>query len=214
MSRAISDRTSPEEHPAGESQNTENEPTLCLRDPSGDDTAAIVAEFLRTAHLMRCLLSSHFADFGLTDMWFSVLEILSRSAPEGCSQVELATELEQSESSVSTLIERMRSHGLLYRLRSKTDRRKHLLLMTERGQALCSVVREHHRQRTAHLLGGFRTTELETFSKLLNRLRTELAQIKFAHNADDLPEATMLRMSDSGPPPAAHDQAAHRNPAA
>lgn len=172
---------------------------MSLHSVSGAEAAEIVAEFLRTAHLMRCLLSSLFAEFGLTDTWFTVLEVLSRSAPDGCSQAELAVALGQSESSVSTLIERMRSHGLLHRLRSKSDRRRHVLIVTERGRTTCSAVREYHRQRAAHLLNGLCANELETFSKLLNRLGLELARIKSSRDAGDMPDDATLTMSDSGP---------------
>ena len=151
---------------------------MVLRRTSDEEPAAIVAEFLRTAHLLRCLLSSHLAAFGLTDTWFAVLDVLSRSAPEGCSQMELAAALGQSESSVSTLIERMRSHGLLHRLRSKSDRRRHVLIMAERGQSTYAAVGQCHRQRTAQLLGGLCASELETFSELLDRLAAELARLK------------------------------------
>ena len=185
-----------------------------LHSVSGEESAAIVAEFLRTAHLMRCLLSSHFAAFGLTDTWFTVLEVLGRSAPDGCSQAELALALGQSESSVSTLIERMRSHGLLYRLRSNSDRRRHVLISTEQGQTTYSAVREYHHQRAAHLLSGLCANELGTFSELLNRLGTELAQIKSSRDAGDMPDDAALVMSDSKPSRETVLPNAQRKPAA
>jgi len=187
---------------------------LRLHGVSGEETAAIVAEFLRTAHLMRCLLSSHFAAFGLTETWFTVLEVLSRSAQDGCSQAQLAVEIGQSESSVSTLIERMRSHGLLLRLRSKSDRRRHVLVSTEQGRTIYSAVRECHHQRTTHLLSGLRANELGTFSDLLNRLGTELARLKSSGDAGEMPNTAIMTMSDAQPSPETAGPNAQRKPAA
>ena len=78
--------------------------------------AGIVSDILRSAHRIRGVLAAHFAEFGLSDARFAVLQIVRDALPRGCTQTELAERLQQSESSVSTLVDRMRAADLLYRL--------------------------------------------------------------------------------------------------
>ena len=141
----------------------------------------VVAEILKVAHRLRSTLSTHFSEFGLTDVRFAVMQIIRDSAPDGCSQSKLAEELDQSESSISTLVERMRSSQLLYRLRSKLDRRKRVLMLTERSRYLLEDTERCHDERMASLLSCFSDEQLEQFSTLLqqlqNRLTVETSQI-------------------------------------
>ncbi|MGH9174497.1 MAG: MarR family winged helix-turn-helix transcriptional regulator [Vicinamibacterales bacterium] len=89
---------------------------------------------LRAAQGVRGHLNTRLGAFGLNDVRFAVLRRVATAAPDECSQVELAGELQQSESSVSTLVDRMRADGLLYRVRSRSDRRKWVLMLTDLGR--------------------------------------------------------------------------------
>lgn len=154
--------------------------------PTPPRAAAIVDDLLRAAHRLRGLLANHFAEFGLTDVRYAVLQFVNRSAPQGCSQAELATELAQSESSVCTLVERMRHSGLLYRLRSKADRRKRVLMLTEQGRQVLDAVEQCHGERTTALLSGLSDEQLETLARLLDLLVEELSQ-PASSEADEKP---------------------------
>ncbi|MFQ5734195.1 MAG: MarR family winged helix-turn-helix transcriptional regulator, partial [Planctomycetaceae bacterium] len=123
--------------------------------PAEQQAAAIVDGVLKAAHRMRGLLSTHFSEFDLTDVRYSVLRFLYDSAPNGCTQSELAGCLDQSESSVSTLVKRMRNSELLYRLRSGIDKRKRVLKLTERGRSLFDAVCHCHARRMDELLQAF-----------------------------------------------------------
>src|SRR5579872_6757805 len=129
--------------------------------------AEIVAEVLRSAHRIRGVLASHFAEFGLSDARFTVLQIVRDSLPRGCTQTELAERLQQSESSVSTLVDRMRAADLLYRLRSKSDRRKCLLVLTDHARETLDKLEACHHERMAELLGCYRTEQLRDLTVLL-----------------------------------------------
>lgn len=134
----------------------------------------VVAEILKAAHRLRSTLCTHFSEFGLTDVRFAVMQIIRDSAPDGCTQSKLAVELDQSESSISTLVERMRSSQLLYRLRSKLDRRKRVLMLTERSRILLQDAEKCHDKRMASLLSCFSAEQLEQFSSLLQRIQKRL----------------------------------------
>lgn len=94
-----------------------------------------VGEFLvRAADCLTALLQGPTATAGLNESRYNVLDTLRRM-PEGTStQTVLAARLLQSESNLSTLLERMRQDGLISRERSETDRRKSLIGLTRAGR--------------------------------------------------------------------------------
>jgi DNA-binding MarR family transcriptional regulator len=144
--------------------------------PAGTDTARIVGQILKAAHRLRAVLNSHLGQFDLNDVRYTVLQIVGDRVDAGCSQTELADELDQSESSISTLVERMRASGLLYRLRSKSDRRKRVLMLTERGRSLLALADDKHREQMSKLLAAFSDAERRRLLELLERLVAELGR--------------------------------------
>ncbi|HEX6986693.1 MAG TPA: MarR family winged helix-turn-helix transcriptional regulator, partial [Planctomycetaceae bacterium] len=100
--------------------------------PSGEPTPGELVEMLlRLGQRLRGHLDTRFGTFGLSDARFAALSVIREAAPAGCTQAHLATKLGQCESSISTLVERMRASRLLYRLRAKADRRKRVLMLTD-----------------------------------------------------------------------------------
>jgi DNA-binding MarR family transcriptional regulator len=92
------------------------------------------AYLVRTAACLTALLQGPTATAGLNESRYNVLDALRRT-PEGTStQTDLAARLLQSESNLSTLLERMRQDQLISRVRSETDRRKSLIGLTRAGR--------------------------------------------------------------------------------
>jgi len=152
--------------------------------------AEIVDLLLRSAHLLRTILTAHFSEFGLNDVRHAVLSRVRAASPVGCSQTELAEQLNQSESSISMLVERMRNDGLLYRLRSKTDRRKRVLMLTPQGRQVLEQIDSCHNRRMDNLLRQFDSGQKQSFSALLELLIAELSKRNAAAESRGLLSAT------------------------
>ena len=105
-------------------------------DLSPADAAAnrVLDTLMKLGHRVRGVLDARFAGMKMTDARYMALRVVQDSAPEGCTQAKLAAALGQCESSVSTLVERMRTGKLVYRLHPKSDRRKRVLLLTDLGR--------------------------------------------------------------------------------
>ena len=134
----------------------------------------IISALQEIGHILRGLLADHFSEFHLTEVRYAVLKIVDSMTETGCTQSFLAEKLHQSESSVSTLIERMRSDGLLYRLTSKADRRKRVLMLSEKGRELLHSVNQCHDSRMNALLQGVSLKDRLHLKTLLNHLLHEL----------------------------------------
>jgi DNA-binding MarR family transcriptional regulator len=78
---------------------------------------------LRTAECLTALLQAPTVHAGLNESRYNVLDALRRKPFGTSSQTELATCLLQSESNLSTLLDRMKNDGLISRARSESDRR-------------------------------------------------------------------------------------------
>ena len=133
----------------------------------------LIDTIIRTAHLLRGVLADHFAEFGLSNVRYSVMKMVEADKTGGCSQANLAGHLKQSESSISTLVDRMRSDALLYRLPSQTDRRKKVLMLTEKGRGLLRSIDGCHETRMQELLQDIDAEQLGT---LVGQLATRLAE--------------------------------------
>ena len=112
----------------------------------------LVDNILDISQKLRTLLQQHYAEFDLNEVRYTVLQFINQTKEAGCSQSELAEKLQQSESSVSTLIERMKNSELIYPLRSKQDRRKRILVLTELGRELLHRIEKCHATRMRNLL--------------------------------------------------------------
>jgi DNA-binding MarR family transcriptional regulator len=95
---------------------------------------------LHAANFVRQCLGEFLERFELTEGRYLTLEALSRAGARGLSQSDVADYLVQSESNVSSLIDRLQRDGLVDRSWSVTDRRKRVLLLTEAGQQLIDRV--------------------------------------------------------------------------
>ena len=151
-------------------------------DLSPADAAAnrVLDTLMKLGHRVRGVLDARFSPMKMTDARYMALRVVQDSAPEGCTQAKLAAALGQCESSVSTLVERMRTGKLVYRLHPKSDRRKRVLLLTDLGREalehaeaaraeaakeLCDALtheeRDHLCEALGRLLAGVQQTDAE-----------------------------------------------------
>jgi DNA-binding MarR family transcriptional regulator len=153
------------------------------------------------SHLARQILSSARELERRFDSWLSkhklnltradVLACLAAHGESGCSQTDLASSLQLSESNVCTLIERMRTDGWLFRLRSDVDRRRSVIVVSPQGmQALGQIdqMRRHVRQ----WLGELSVSEVDQLNTLLDRLLQALRCDSERDAASDSPASIPL----------------------
>lgn len=117
------------------------------------DPGEIVTALLQAAGYVRHRLNEFLERFELTEGRHAVLLALDHNA-KGLSQSEVAEKMMQSESNISSLIERLHREGFVDRRWSDTDRRKRVLLLTDKGQRLIQKVGAARRRWAESLLVG------------------------------------------------------------
>jgi len=108
-------------------------PTSILPTPARDAAMPVGALLVRTAECLKALVQAPTVQAGLNESRYNVLDALRRKSSGLCSQTELATNLLQSESNLSTLLDRMKRDGLVTRVRSESDRRMTLIGLSSAG---------------------------------------------------------------------------------
>jgi DNA-binding MarR family transcriptional regulator len=129
---------------------------------------------IRGAECLIAALLECTAEAGLNEARYRVLDALHRQTRGECSQSELALQLLQSESNLSTLLERMSGDGLITRTRSQIDRRRSLIRMTPFGLEALSQANRTRGATVVRLLRFFSPEEIEQLSEGLQRLVGDL----------------------------------------
>ena len=137
-------------------------------------SAALIAEILELADRLRACLDGPCERHGVSASRYRVLTTIDRCGRNGCSQTELASQLDLSESNVSTLVEGLRKTGLLLRLRSKADRRRSVLLLTDDGRSLVRALTKARDVAAGSLVNALTPQQIGELRALLNTLGTRL----------------------------------------
>lgn len=129
---------------------------------------------MRGAECLEAALLECTADAGLNESRYRVLDALHRHTRGECSQAELAVKLLQSESNLSTLLDRMGVDGLITRTRSQTDRRRSLIRLAPAGLEALELAVQSRAATTARLFRFQSSHETDQLVELLQRLVGDL----------------------------------------
>ena len=139
-----------------------------------EGSAALIAEILELADRLQASLDAPCEEHGVSSSRFGVLEMVDSSGEDGCSQTELAARLGLSESNVSALVEGLRKSGLLFRFRSKVDRRRSVLLLTDDGRSLVQALTKARDVAAGSIVNGLSASQIAELRALLNTLGSRL----------------------------------------
>jgi DNA-binding MarR family transcriptional regulator len=93
---------------------------------------------------------------------------------KGLNQKDLVEKLNITPASVSNLVNRMESEGLLVKVQDEKDGRKFSLSLTEKGQSFVSQVIGSWLKIQEEITEGFTNEEQATFLRLLKRVEQNL----------------------------------------
>ena len=88
-------------------------------------------------------------------------------------QQEIAETLKKDKSAVLRLIDTLEQKGLVQRNVVASDRRRNIINITDKGKALVSDIDNRINELSLQLFDGLSTTDMETFSKVLNHLSSK-----------------------------------------
>ena len=148
----------------------------------------LVRQLLLVADRLQRLLDQNYSLCELNGPRVDVLETIARAGVAGCSQTELALAVGAAESSISTLVERMRRDGLLLRMSSRVDRRCSVLVLTEEGEKRITSVAADRDRHLAQWMEQLSNDDQFQLGTLLNRLMQSLVEAPPGSAAEAVPQ--------------------------
>ena len=105
---------------------------------------------------------------------YEVLALLRRAEPALLTPVEVAQQLQTSQSGMTGKLDRLEEQGLVQRSRDPRDRRAIRLGITDAGRAVLSKAFDTNLRVYAAMLAGFTPAEATSLDALVNKLLTGL----------------------------------------
>lgn len=116
-----------------------------------------------------------FKDFGLTDVQFNVMMLLTyQGGNEGLSQAQLSEMMLVNRANVTTLIDRMEKSDFVARTSLSGDRRMNIIRMTSKGKKLFEKAEPLYDKMTKEAMTGFSQNDLHKLVAILEKVRSNI----------------------------------------
>ncbi|HEX7664714.1 MAG TPA: MarR family transcriptional regulator [Polyangiaceae bacterium] len=149
---------------------------------SGDPADVLVLlSLLGAGRDLGRMKESHFAKYGLSDGRFFILMMLRRIQIEGgqpATPADLAEKAAVSRATITGLLDGLEKEGLIARVPRQDDRRMIDIRITEQGLTLLESTMPEHYARLSKALAELSTTEKDTLTRLLTKVREGVASLE------------------------------------
>jgi DNA-binding MarR family transcriptional regulator len=131
-----------------------------------------------TANLLKKRADVFFKTFGLTDIQFNVMMLLTYQAGEegGLSQAQLSDMMLVNRANITTLIDRMEKASLVIRTSASDDRRTNIIKLTAKGEKLFAKAEPSYMEQVRQIMSNFSQPEQKKLVTLLEKVRTSISK--------------------------------------
>ncbi|MCM2256541.1 MAG: MarR family transcriptional regulator [Vicinamibacteria bacterium] len=126
---------------------------------------------LRTADVVKRLVTAVFEPHDLTPQQYNVLRILRGAGPDGLPTLEIGTRMIEQAPGVTRLLDRIEAKGLVARERCPRDRRQVLCRITPPGLELLARLDAPVQAAGEACFGALRPADVERLIELLDAIR-------------------------------------------
>lgn len=112
-------------------------------------------------------------NFMVTLPRFDLMAQLERK-PHGMTLGELSQRMMVTNGNVTGLVDRLVTEGVITRTRQKSDRRSHIVSMTEKGRRQFARMAKEHENWIAGMFGDLSQNEFTALTKLLGKLKASV----------------------------------------
>jgi DNA-binding MarR family transcriptional regulator len=112
-------------------------------------------------------------NFVVTLPRFDLMAQLERK-PHGMTLGELSQRMMVTNGNVTGLVDRLVTEGVITRTRQKSDRRSHIVSMTEKGRRQFARMAKEHENWIAGMFGDLSQNEFTALTKLLGKLKASV----------------------------------------
>lgn len=141
---------------------------------SDDNSIKIWRAFVETWKLWKRSVDSNFSSVNLDSTSYSVLRNLAENGPT--TMVRMAALTNVTQGWITGIIDNLEEQGLVVRKRSKEDRRKIDLVITDSGIKRFKEARKLHLDFIEHCLSGIDDSSAENLLKSLETLKNSISE--------------------------------------
>jgi len=146
---------------------------LHLDRPIDDLRHAAVINIVRTANLIGAVGAALFRQYDLTEAQFNVIFAL-KYKERNVTQSDLGERLVVTRASVTSVLDKLESKGLVRRETVEGNRRIYHISLTPTGAALVDAVEPVYRERVHRAMRGLEDSEMNFLIDFLERVRVDL----------------------------------------
>lgn len=146
---------------------------LGLQTPFKDIRHEAVLNIVRTANLASARAAQLFRNFELTEAQFNVLFALKFTSGD-ITQAELGKRLVVTRASITSVLDKLESKGLVERKNIPGNRRAHHVEMTEKGRALIDEVEPSYREEVHRALADLSDDDCRVLIGSLEQTRERI----------------------------------------
>ncbi len=141
----------------------------------GDREDNLVRRLGRLARAMRGHLETTIAEVpGRMSAWW-VLRHLHNAGPQ--AQADIAESLGIAGSTLTRRLEQMEADGLITRTADADDKRRIIVALSEKGEAIRADLRERAEADAGRMTAGIEPADFEAFERVLERIRQNLRDL-------------------------------------
>jgi MarR family 2-MHQ and catechol resistance regulon transcriptional repressor len=144
-------------------------------EPVRDDLQPAIDAYVqlrRTADAVARYVEAELGEWRMTAAQYGVLLHLMKGEP--LSLTDLSGLIFRSNSTLTSLIDRMERDGLVARVAHVNDRRVTTVALTQKGRELLLEIRGHHRPFLADMMSCLSPEELSQLGALLNKIERKV----------------------------------------
>ena len=137
-------------------------------------TFEVTDEIIKVSEIINKVGEECYKKFKLTQVQFKALYYLYLCGDEGSTASNLSKKLEVKKPSVTTLIDRMTSKGIVIRQENENDRRCTKVVITEKGKEILAEILPDKENFIASLLGVLPEEQMKILHESLVKIRQRL----------------------------------------
>ncbi|AKA71205.1 MarR family winged helix-turn-helix transcriptional regulator [Clostridium scatologenes] len=141
-------------------------------------TFEVTDEIIKVSELINKIAEEGYKKFELTQVQFKALYYLYLCSDEGSTSSNLSKKLGVKKPSVTTLIDRMTSKGIVIRKENEKDRRYTKVIITEEGKKILAEIIPDKENLIASLLDVFPEEQMQSLHDSLVKIRQRLTSYK------------------------------------
>ncbi len=144
--------------------------------PFVDTPAEAVVALMRTADLVRRMLTAVIDPWDVTLQQYNVLRILRGAGEKGLPTLDIADRMVEETPGITRLIDRLEAKELVRRDRCPTDRRQVFCVITKKGLKLLAGIDEPLRTASDAAFEELPSGQIDVLIRLLDRARESLRE--------------------------------------